>query len=128
MHFGRIRRHGGGDAFAEVAGGDVFGEEGALVALVAQQVEGGQRAVHRWRPRGLLAALQPALAPQPTDLAAQAQGDLGQPMACLGILAVHAGEEGHWVGQGLGTERIAHGTTTLGLALACWLFTRRITR
>ncbi|MNP25529.1 hypothetical protein D3C76_1183410 [compost metagenome] len=128
LHFGRIRRHGGGDAFAEVARGDVFGEEGTLVALVAQQVEGGQGAVHRWRQGGLAAALEHAFAPQPADFPTQAQGDLGQPVTRLGILAVHAGEEGHRVGQRVGTERVGHGTTTLGLALACWLLTRRITR
>ncbi|MCY1519324.1 hypothetical protein D9M68_540740 [compost metagenome] len=125
---GHLQRRGRGDSLTEVAGGDVVGEEGALLALVAQQVEGGQGAVDRRRQRAVATVRLGALAPQPADFATQAQGDLGQPVARVRVAAVDAGQEGHRVGECLGAEGIGHGTTTYGLAFACWLFTRRITR
>ena len=73
--------------------------------------------------------LQRALAPQPADLAPQTQRDLAQPVLRDRIVAAHVRREGSRFGRGARWDRArSHGTTTLGLALACRSLTRRMTR
>src|SRR5262249_15572494 len=120
------------DALTQVPRRHVVGEERALVVLVADEVECGDCTIDGRRDRGRpgrRGAAQVALAPQPADLTPQTERDLRQPVLRERVVTANAGHEGHRFGRrGLYVRVARHGTVTPGLALACWLFTRRITR
>ena len=121
-----------GDELAQMARGDVVGEERALVAVVARQVERTQCAIRERRQRGAARRCRRsgcARSRHSQHTSRRRRSVTWRSQCCASRSSpLHAGQERNRLRHQRACVCGAHGSITVGLDLACWLLTRRIAR